>query len=90
MLTSCSPFVCLVGPLLDDTWFVDCPVDVAMERVFQRQVALGLAAEVSHGRIAGNDRPNAELVAASKGVAGVLVPSTVPFATRAGAKEARR
>ncbi len=24
--------------LFDDTWFADCPVDTAMDRVFQRQV----------------------------------------------------
>ncbi|KAI8469901.1 MAG: hypothetical protein J3K34DRAFT_521810 [Monoraphidium minutum] len=71
-------------PLFDEAVFVDCPVDVAMRRVFERQarwwfVALGLAPEVSQGRIAGNDRPNAELVAATAGAACVLVPSVVPL-----------
>lgn len=66
--------------LFDDAWFVDCPVDLAMQRVFDRQVAIGLAPEVSLGRIAGNDRPNALLVNASKGAARLLVPSNVPFA----------
>jgi hypothetical protein len=37
------------------------------------------AAQVSRGRIAGNDRPNAELVASCRDAADVLVPSTVPF-----------
>lgn len=66
--------------LFDDSWFVDCPLNVAMQRVFERQTAIGLAPEVSKDRIAGNDRPNGELVDASKGVARVLVPSSVPFA----------
>jgi pantothenate kinase len=66
--------------LFDDAWFVDCPVDLAMQRVFDRQVGIGLAPEVSLGRIAGNDRPNALLVNASKGAARLLVPSNVPFA----------
>ena len=67
-------------PLFDDAWFLDIDVDTAMERVFQRQTAIGLAPEVSRGRIAGNDRPNAEIVTLSKLNARVLVPSNVPFA----------
>lgn len=59
--------------------FVDVDIDVAMERVFVRQVGIGLAPEVSRGRIAGNDRPNAELIAATKRRARVVVPSSVPF-----------
>jgi pantothenate kinase len=74
-----EPWVQLRG-LFDDAWFVDCPIDLAMQRVFDRQAAIGLAAEVSLGRIAGNDRPNAVLVNASKSAARLLVPSSVPFA----------
>ncbi|KAG2484293.1 hypothetical protein HYH03_016839 [Edaphochlamys debaryana] len=72
-------------PLLDEAWFVDCPLDTAMERVFQRQTGIGLAPEVSRVRIATNDRPNAELIAASKHRATLLVPSTVPFRSGRGA-----
>ncbi|WIA16046.1 hypothetical protein OEZ85_012775 [Tetradesmus obliquus] len=79
-----DPWVQLRG-LFDDAWFVDCPVDLAMQRVYDRQVAIGLAPDVSLGRIAGNDRPNAVLVNASKGAARLLVPSTVPFAGSAAA-----
>jgi len=50
-----------------------------MRRVFDRQVAIGLAPEASRGRIEGNDRPNAELVAATQGAARVVVSSEVPF-----------
>lgn len=66
--------------LFDDTWFVDCPLDVAMQRVFERQTAIGLAPEISRGRITCNDRPNGELINASKGAARLVVPSSVPFA----------
>lgn len=59
--------------------FVDVDIDVAMERVLARQVAIGLAPEVSRSRIAGNDRPNAELIARTQPRARVLVPSTIPF-----------
>lgn len=27
-----------LASLFDDTWFIDCDVDIAMERVYQRQV----------------------------------------------------
>jgi pantothenate kinase len=64
-------------PLFDETVFVDCPIDVAMRRVTARQLAIGLAPEVSAARVAGNDRPNAEMVAATAGVARLIVPSTV-------------
>ncbi|GBF88037.1 uridine kinase [Raphidocelis subcapitata] len=65
--------------LLDEAVFVDVPLDTAMDRVYRRQVALGLAPDVSRRRIAGNDRPNGELVAASAGAARVVVPSSVPL-----------
>lgn len=35
--------------LLDEAWFVECPLDTAMERVFQRQTGIGLAPEVGFG-----------------------------------------
>ena len=50
-----------------------------MARVFDRQVQIGLAPEISRARIAGNDRPNAELVAATKGAARVVAPSVTPL-----------
>lgn len=55
-----------------------------MQRVFRRQVAIGLEPEVSKGRIAGNDRPNGELVNATQGVAHILVPSAVPLSDTSG------
>ncbi|KAF6266060.1 P-loop containing nucleoside triphosphate hydrolase protein [Scenedesmus sp. NREL 46B-D3] len=61
LLLELEPWVQLRG-VFDDAWFVDCPVDLAMQRVFDRQVAIGLAPEVSLGRIEGNDKPNALLV----------------------------
>ena len=65
--------------MLDDKWFVDCPIDLAMQRVFERQKALGLDPSVSKARIAGNDEPNGKLVNSTRVVADVLVPSDVPF-----------
>lgn len=65
--------------IFDETWFVDCPVDKAMERVYQRQTGNGLAPEVSRFRIAYNDRPNAELILGTKSRANLVVPSDVPW-----------
>lgn len=70
-----------LAAILDDTWFIDCDIDEAMERVFQRQVAIGLRPEESLRRIAGNDRPNAELIASTRHLAKLLVPS-LPFANK--------
>jgi pantothenate kinase len=64
--------------ILDDSWYVDCDLDVAMQRVFERQTGNGVAAEVSRGRIQGNDRPNGELIETTKQRATVVVPS-LPF-----------
>lgn len=61
-------------PLFDETWYVECDVDEAMSRVFARQTGHGVAPEVSRGRISGNDRPNAELVARTSARAERLVP----------------
>ena len=62
-------------PLLTETWFVDASVDVAMARVERRHVAVGRTPEEARARD-GNDRINGELVlAASRDVAEVLVPS---------------
>jgi pantothenate kinase len=69
-----------LADLFDDTWYIDCDVDVAMERVYARQVGDGRLPDVVQGRIAGNDRPNADFIAAvSRHRAAVLVPS-LPFA----------
>jgi pantothenate kinase len=62
----------------NDTWYVDCDLNVAMQRVFSRQTGNGVAAEVSRGRIEGNDRPNGELIASTKSRADVVIPS-LPF-----------
>ena len=49
------------------------------------QTGIGLAPEASQERIRTNDRPNAELVAATKKHATLLVPSTIPFRAAAAA-----
>jgi len=64
-----------VSGILDEVWYVDTPVDVAMERIFERQTGNGLAPETSRWRIANNDRPNAELVLTTRTRADLVLPS---------------
>lgn len=61
--------------VLDESWFIDCDLDDAMQRVYGRQVAIGLRPEVSRERIRSNDRPNAELIAQTSAHADLVVPS---------------
>ncbi len=49
-----------------------------MERVLERQVADGRDRDTVARRVASNDRPNAELIAQTKSLARVVVPSR-PF-----------
>ena len=74
-----SPSLSRSRPLFDQTWFLDVPVDTAMERVRRRQVAVGVPEEVSRRRIEGNDRPNGELVASTKSRADVVVRGDLPM-----------
>lgn len=57
---------------------MDCDIDEAMQRVFERQTGHGVEPEASRGRIAGNDRPNAELIAGTAGRASRVLAS-IPF-----------
>lgn len=75
-------------PLFDQTWFLDVELDEAMERVRRRQVAAGvITEEVSKARIEGNDRPNAEMVAATKERADVVVRGDLPLSSSSTAAE---
>ena len=69
-------------PLLDQTWFLDVDLAEAMERVRRRQAAVGVPPEVSRARVEGNDRPNGELVASTRGRADVVVRGDLPLLGR--------
>jgi pantothenate kinase len=67
-------------PLLDETWFVDSPLEAAMAHIFARQTKeVGLTPEESRKRVEENDGPNARLVVATRERAGVLVPGELPM-----------
>jgi len=51
---------CQLQALFDDTWFCDIHINSAMQRVFERQTAIGVTPDQSRVRIATNDRPNGE------------------------------
>ena len=64
------------GALLDETWFVDASLDVAMRRVSARHVAVGRTEAEAKERVDGNDRINGALVIGeSRANADVLVPT---------------
>ena len=48
--------------LFDDSWFIDCALEVAMRRVIARQMGHGRAQQEAVHRVNSNDRPNAELI----------------------------
>lgn len=70
---------CELQQLFDERWFVDVDIGAAMQRVFERQTAIGVTPEQSRMRIAANDRPNGEMVNATRHNAQVVVPSSIPF-----------
>ncbi|KAI3526660.1 hypothetical protein L1887_05920 [Cichorium endivia] len=64
-----------VSSMLDEKWFVDVDIDVAMERVLKRHISTGNTPEKAKQRINYNDRPNAELVFKSKKNADLVIKS---------------
>jgi pantothenate kinase len=56
-----------ISPLFDERWYLDTPVEIAMERLARRHMrAWGWTRADAESRIAANDRLNAEIVAASR------------------------
>jgi pantothenate kinase len=52
-----------VGARCDQHWFLDVPLDLALERLARRHMAAwGMTRAQAEARIAGNDRLNAELI----------------------------
>ena len=53
--------------LLDELWYVDTPDELRERRLRERHLGNGSSAERTRARVEGNDRPNGELVKASRG-----------------------
>ena len=73
-----------VGDAAAEKWFLGCPTEDAMKRVFHRQVRQGRRPGDVARRIAENDRPNCELVNACVGRADVVARSDLPAGRRGG------
>ena len=56
-----------VRPLLDECWYLDVPREVCLERVRQRHIRGGCTPQLAAQKIATNDGPNYDLVAATRG-----------------------
>ncbi len=61
--------------LFNETWFIDCNIDEAMQRVLERQIGHGRTPEVAKWRVQNNDRKNALMIADTAPRASLLVPS---------------
>ncbi|XP_071719827.1 putative uridine kinase C227.14 isoform X2 [Rutidosis leptorrhynchoides] len=64
-----------ISSMLDEKWFVDVDIDVAMERVLKRHISTGNTPDIAKQRIEYNDKPNAELVFKSKKNADLIIKS---------------
>jgi len=64
-----------ISALMDEKWFIDCDIDVAMNRVRLRHIGTGLTNEKAIERVEGNDRPNGLLVQQCRSFATKIVKS---------------
>jgi len=59
-----------LGPLWDERWYLDTPLDIALTRLTDRhRAAWGLTQEEAERRVDANDRLNAEIVARTQSLA---------------------
>lgn len=61
--------------IFDETWYIDCNLDAAMQRVLERQIKHGRSADIAKWRVENNDRKNAVMIADTSSTATLLVPS---------------
>ena len=63
-----------VRPLLAEAWYVDVTDDVRRERLVRRHEQFGKTPDAARAWVADVDQPNAELVAATRDAADLVVP----------------
>lgn len=66
-----------VRPLLDEVWFCELPEPERVRRLVARHERFGKTPEEARAWVARSDQPNAELVAATRGRADVVVRTDV-------------
>lgn len=64
---------CLIQPLLDETWFLNVDWPVVRDRLVSRHTATGRNRHETEAKIAGTDKPNAELIAKSARKADLII-----------------
>lgn len=57
-----TPWRQLKDLVFHETWFVDVPIDVCRERVYERHISVGQTPKAAQKRVDHNDGPNAEFV----------------------------
>jgi pantothenate kinase len=66
LLLADGPWAPIAG-LLDETWYVDIPEALRVERLTKRHVQFGRSADAAAAWVEGTDEPNARLIEASRG-----------------------
>ncbi|MBV9757358.1 MAG: nucleoside/nucleotide kinase family protein [Alphaproteobacteria bacterium] len=72
LLVDADPWNALAG-LLDQTWYLDPPEDVRQERLIARHIAFGKPRDVARSWSLGPDQQNAELIAATRPAADLII-----------------
>jgi pantothenate kinase len=72
LLAKAAPWDALAG-LLDETWYVDPGETLRQERLIARHVAFGKPPELARSWSLGPDHRNAELIAATRGAADLII-----------------
>ena len=75
LLTDSPPWRPVAG-LLDETWYLDVPEDIRLARLVARHVAFGKDPSAALAWSHGSDQRNAELIAATRGQANLIVRLT--------------
>ena len=65
-LSASGPWAPIAG-LLDETWYVDIPDALRVERLTNRHVQFGRSADEATAWVEHTDEPNARLIEASRG-----------------------
>ena len=68
-----------VRPLLDEVWFLDVPAGVRLERLVRRHVTFGKDQAAAQAWSHGSDQRNAEVIAATRGRADLVVELGPPL-----------
>ena len=69
-----------VRPLLDECWYVEPPEDLRIDRLIARHESFGRSPEAARERSLGSDQRNAEVVAATRSRADLVVDAGDPAA----------